>query len=104
MSSSIPLIVGENVRIGTVTVEHDQSNLYIRYRIDNAPGWLMFDVRAHVAVSYDLNGVDDGIPHSYYAGMIHGRFSHQVAGPGVLNHTVTVPITQSFRDAGVVWV
>jgi hypothetical protein len=104
--SSIPMsvpLVGENGRIGTVTVEHDQSNLHIRYRIDGAPGYLMHDVRAHVAVSYDLNGIDDGIPHSYYSGMIHGRFSHQCATTGVLVHTLTIPMKPIFQEAGGVW-
>src|SRR5262245_17903558 len=100
---SLPLVVGENARIGTITVTSDPSQLFIRYQIDAAPGRLLYDLRAHVAVSYDLNGIDEGIPHSYYAGLIHGWFSHQFTAPGVIGHTLAVPITQSFRDARVVW-
>jgi hypothetical protein len=101
---SIPLVVGANTRIGTVTVTHDASNIFIAYRLDNAPGMLLHDLRAHVAVSYDQNGIDDGIPHSYHVGLIHGRFAQQFAAPGVLVHTLTIPITQSFREAGVIWI
>jgi len=93
---TIPLIAGQNTRVGTVTVSNDAENIYVRYTIDVTPGTLIYDLHAHIALTADE------IPHND-GGLIPGQFACKATTRGVIDFTFTVPILEAYRDAGTVW-
>lgn len=85
-SQSTPLIAGQHIDSGLVTVNNDGSNLTITY--ETFAPWVMTEIHAAVADSVA------GLPHNKKGNPVPGQFPYSATfNPGVSSYTVTIPLT-----------
>jgi hypothetical protein len=68
--TTIDLIAGQNIEVGYIDVWNDETNLYVKYVIDE-PGWCLEET--HVAVAYS----PEEIPQTKKGNPIPGQFPHK---------------------------
>ena len=80
-----PLIAGQHLDVGRVTVWNDEDRLYVR--IETADGWLLEETAVHVGASLDdIPATRDGVP-------IPGRFEHRREHDADMRTTYEIPRT-----------
>jgi len=81
---STPLLAGQTIPAGTVTMYNDAANIYVHYSA-TAP-WLLGEV--HVAVADSLAG----IPQTKRGNPIPGRFAYSASfAPEITEYMVAIP-------------
>jgi len=80
-----PLLAGQTINVGTVSVWNDDVNLYVKYKTTG--GWEIAETHLHVALS------KDGIPHTNKGNPIPGHFDNSMChDPWVTEYTYSVSL------------
>lgn len=95
--TTTPLIAGQNMTAGTVSVYNDATNIYVQYSLESP--WLISD--AHVAVATTLAG----IPQTKTGNPIPGRFAYSATfDPELLTYTFAVPMAGNYYTGQTLFV
>jgi hypothetical protein len=81
-----PLMAGQSIQVGTITVTNDLSYLHVTYQI-TVPDWYL--TTTHVAVATSL----DGIPHNKQGIPVPGQFPYKTDhNPPVTSFQYDIPL------------
>lgn len=92
LADGVPLLAGQDIEVGNVTVSNDGDNLYVQYNITEE-GWCLTETHVHVATSLE------GIPQKN-GNPIPGQFEYNGEHDCVTEYTYEIPLT---REDGTNW-
>jgi hypothetical protein len=91
--SSIRLVAGQTLNVGTVSTWNDAGTLFVRYTLSN--GWSLAET--HLAAALSVNG----IPTNKAGNPIIGQFpQQQTHSAGTTNYTYEIPLIELGAGAG----
>ena len=100
--TSVDLIAGQNMVVGTVTTTNDSTNLYVKYELNaNAisTGWLI--TATHLAVSTTRDGIPQTTDKNGNKNPIPGKFAYSMNyDPAVTEYEYTIPMASIGANTG----